>query len=1189
MLRLWLLLACSGLSFAATWVVPQVTNRSLASGAHASSTLRLRNQGAEPAALRFELLPSAADPADPVTQTLDPGATLIIPNPLRTLWGREESTAALKITADQALALTAEANVDLPDGTVSRFAALVTRYESTLSGESTADLLNFPLPETSSATLGLVFLAPGSADVVSYNAGGAELARKTVSSDTASLVEFGAAELSAPDSETFRFEIEINSGRLTAYLQSLDATLNQFTLVSATPDPTGGPRLAYSLPTGARLALRLFNPDEDYTSSIQATLYPLTGGEPLASAKIAVPASAAAAIEDVVAESLGLESGTPGILQLAASYPAVIQARLINPDGHVTVPSGASPAADPAQVIALEPTSSLGLTAGPDGASVTLTLLDATGASLATTDLTLDPNTNSEFAPAALLNLDAMPENAAIQVDVTQGAAASYAVTGSVVQPAQVFAEYTCDQPYIDQFSSSATYPAAAGSYDLSWSVFNADSVSISGLGDVAATGTTSVDLEDSATYELTATGVCGTASQTLSIPIGAPRLTAVEPAEAKPGQLVRLTLENLADPQAVTGAELTFPNGTTAVVQVNVEDGAPVLTVPLPNNVGGVEGDYTGAVTIAARLDDDTRTNSLDFHFLKATYEGDAVADFRQWIDTKAARVRDVLTQLHDQEDLAPAIDTLLAGIDPDLAVLHQMADDIAASGSAVLPAEPATVDNPDPQPVVVTRADLEALMALFHEIDPPDTVPESPEAWKRRARAAGEGGPCLSDDSLYNTCYSIAQIDSNSLIARAWRAVGGVVDEIGKLVDKFAKDPRVILFNRIRHLAQKAEFFCNLYPVYLDSFNARPFPDPVPVGGFREVRNDGTRVFALLKSRWTREQAVDQIVQAARGFLIDSVINADKKTSKEGKDAAKDLANKWLNWLYQRSRDEVQAVADRYHLTTFREVQVYKCDLRSVLPQGLARNPLLGRDAAIEAELQTKGQYAYGFYGKQDGGLTYAQITTFPNHFVELTPNVNAAQKRGVKGGVYGVPIEVGRGVSSLKVTLTRVEERGGTYRTLVETYREFKVTPETRFDYSFGTAKSAMSMHVVKSGSSYKIDLSIAGSDPVDVQPQAGLQLTAKLRRQRGNRQQLRFRGQATGTSDRGYAGASMYFTNDGSAPNTSAKITYAFPPNPLSLGWNFTSTGARNAFFSIGLLGGGRSSSGTFSGTLTLPVP
>lgn len=161
-----------------------------------------------------------------------------------------------------------------------------------------------------------------------------------------------------------------------------------------------------------------------------------------------------------------------------------------------------------------------------------------------------------------------------------------------------------------------------------------------------------------------------------------------------------------------------------------------------------------------------------------------------------------------------------------------------------------------------------------------------EEPPAPRRGRR------PCLTDDPRYSVCYGIAQIDSNSLLVKAWNAAGGIVDEIGKFAEKFSKNPYIMAFNRIRRLVGKAEFYCNLYPIYLDSFNARPFPDPVPVGTFREVRNDGTRFYALLKSRWTKEQAVDQIVQVARNFVLDSIINSDKKTSKEGKDAAKEQA---------------------------------------------------------------------------------------------------------------------------------------------------------------------------------------------------------------------------------------------------------------------------------------------------------
>lgn len=1169
--RFWVLLLCPSLLSAATWVVPAVTSRTLDSGARATTTLRLRNPTPAPATIQFQLLPATADP---VILTLDAGSTLVLPDPLQSLWGIDETTVALQITADQSLLVAAETTAP------TRTAAPILLYDKTFLPESAADLLPFSAPDAT--TVGVVFLQPGSADLIAYNAEGAELARQTVALDQPGVVQIPATSLAAADAVPFRYELQVNAGRLAAYLEAPGPVFT-----AATPEPTGAPRLAIPIPAG-RLALHLFNPDDEVSTSLQATLYPLAGGDALATAKISAPAAGTAAYDDLAADPLGLDAATAGLLQLAANNPVVLQARVINPDGLTVVPPSAPPGNEPTQLIALDADAALGLTAGPDGAAVTLTLLNTAGETVAATDLALDPNSSRETTLASLFELETLPENAALQIDVIQGTAAAYAHSAATLyQEAQPLTAIACEPPAIESFSSTAAYPTDPGSYDLAWTVYQADSVSLSGVGPVPATGSTTVDLEASTTYELTATGLCGTTTRQLTVSIGAPALTALLPAEANPGQTVTLTLDHLADPHAVTGAQITFPNGTTAVLPVNLTEGQPAFTVPLPRDAGGVEGDYTGPVTIAARLSDGAFTKPLDFTITRAAYEGDATADFRQWIDTKAAQVRDVLNRLHDQPELAAAIDPLLASFDPDLAVLQQMADDIAANGSAVLPAEPANDDFPDPQPVTVTRADLESIMALIHAMTPPE--PESVEAWKARVRAAGESGPCLADDVQYSTCYAIAQIDSNSLLVRAWQAAGGIVDEIGRLAEKFTRNPYVIAFNRIRSVVGKAEFYCNLYPIYLDSFNARPFPDPVPVGGFREVRNDGTRVFALLKARWTREQAVDQLVQTARNFLIDSVIDADTKTSKEGKDAAREQAKKWTNWLYQRSRDEVQRMADQLGLIdTFREVQVYKCDLKSVLPQGLARNPLLGRDVNIEPEFETRGEYVYGFYGKQDGGLTYAQITTFPNHFVELTANVNQPQKRGVNGGIYGVPIEVGRGVSSLKVTYTKVEQRQST-RTLVETYREFKVTPETRFDYTFATPQSSMALRVVKTGPAYKIDVSVTGNDSFDVQPQAGLQLTAKLRRQRGNRQQLRVRAQAGGSSSNGYAGASLYFTNDGSAANTSPRITYAYAPNALNLGWNFTSTGARSAFLSIGVLTGGKQSAAAFSGTLTLPVP
>jgi hypothetical protein len=1148
----------------------------------------------------MELLPSAGEPPEPVTQTVEAGATLVISDALQTLWGVEENSGAVRISADQPLGVTNEFVVVSPDGSRNISAGLAARYEETHGADSTADLLSFPVPESARNTVGVVFLAPGAVEVAAYNAAGAELAHKTLESAGPGVVEVSASEWSSAEAEIFRYEFSVTSGRITAYLQTVDTARNDIAIAAAAAEPTGGPLLTFVAPApGGKVALRMYNPNDPYygiSSTIQAAFYAPAGGDAVATAKLRVAAGATLSIDDAAVETFGLEAGTAGLIRLTASSAMVIQSRTTDAGGfaRVSLSSAAAPfLAEPSQLIGLAPTASLGFTAGPEGSTAALTLLDAAGGSVANAEVALEPNSNVESAAAERFQLETIPEDASVSIEVVSGSMAAYARTAqpagtALLQPARAGVESGCAAPYVERFTSSATFPAAPGKYDIAWSVYSADAVTISGLGAVEPSGSATVDLKESGVYELRAVGFCGETVQTLEVAIGAPRLTAVSPSSAKPGQVVRLTLANLASADAVTGARLTFPNGTAAVVEVVVEDGVPVFTVPLPRDAGGVAGDYSGELSVAARLNDNSVTNSMGFTLEKGAYAGDAAVDFRKWIDAKAEMVRNVLTQLRDQPDLGPAMDVLLAGIDPDLAVLRQMADDIAATGSAVLPAFPATADFPNPQPVMVTRADLESMMSLIVELTPEEE--ESPQAWKERVRAVGEAGPCLADDPQYAICYGIAQIDSKSLLARAWRAVGGIVDQIGNLAEKFSKNPHVILFNRIRRVVGKAEFYCNIYPIYLDSFNARPFPDPVPVGGFREVKNDGTRIFALLKSRWTKEQAVDQLVQAARNFLIDAIIDQDSKSSKELKDQARKDADRMLGWLYQQSRNEVQNMANRLGvISTFRERQVYKCDIAKMLPQGGSRNALLGRDERIEPEFQARGEYVYGFYGKEDGGLTYAQLTTFPNHFVELTANVNAEQKRGVKGGIYGIPIEVGRGASTLKVTLTRVEERMGGPRTVIETYREFKVTDETRFDYTFATARSSFSFQVYKTGPSYRIKAAVAGSDSFDVQPQESIQLSAKLRRQRGNRQRLRFVGNASGSSDNGYAGASMYLQNDGDGGNTTPRITYAYPPAPLALNWNLTSVGARQASIAIGLLGGGKSSSAKFDGTLTLPVP
>ncbi len=79
-----------------------------------------------------------------------------------------------------------------------------------------------------------------------------------------------------------------------------------------------------------------------------------------------------------------------------------------------------------------------------------------------------------------------------------------------------------CSMPQIDSFSSSAQTIAPGETVTLNWAISHADSAAIDqGVGSVdAASGSTDVTPSQTTTYTLTATNVCGTATESVTIEV---------------------------------------------------------------------------------------------------------------------------------------------------------------------------------------------------------------------------------------------------------------------------------------------------------------------------------------------------------------------------------------------------------------------------------------------------------------------------------------------------------------------------------------------------------------------------------------------------------------------------------------------------------------------------------------------
>ncbi len=169
---------------ASVWVVPGVISQS-SSSAPASADLRVLNQGAAPTNATFDLLPTggAAAPAS-VTESIQPGQTLLLSNVLASLWNLTDGAGTVRITADQTLAITGQAMRTAASGTLITDLRPIT-YDDLLTAGHTGQapwLAQSADPTQGySTTAGVILALPQtSVDVIAYDPTGEELKRTNV-------------------------------------------------------------------------------------------------------------------------------------------------------------------------------------------------------------------------------------------------------------------------------------------------------------------------------------------------------------------------------------------------------------------------------------------------------------------------------------------------------------------------------------------------------------------------------------------------------------------------------------------------------------------------------------------------------------------------------------------------------------------------------------------------------------------------------------------------------------------------------------------------------------------------------------------------------------------------------------------------------------------------------------------------
>src|SRR5205823_3667042 len=97
------------------WIVPGTTNANAYNSLHYATDLKLCNQGSLTASVMLDLITAPGEKGvGSAPRSIAPGQTLVLTNVLQAVWGFRERSGALRITADQQLAIAANVYSD-PD------------------------------------------------------------------------------------------------------------------------------------------------------------------------------------------------------------------------------------------------------------------------------------------------------------------------------------------------------------------------------------------------------------------------------------------------------------------------------------------------------------------------------------------------------------------------------------------------------------------------------------------------------------------------------------------------------------------------------------------------------------------------------------------------------------------------------------------------------------------------------------------------------------------------------------------------------------------------------------------------------------------------------------------------------------------------------------------------------------------
>jgi hypothetical protein len=486
-LVLFVLLA-STLPARAAWTIPGVVNSAGLNGTRFVSDLTVTNAGVGAAGVSIAFFPSTGAPAAAVS--LAPGQTVAYQNVVERLFGASGVAGALAVSSDQPLLLRARTYNDANSGTFGVPLPVYADDRQLQTGEAGDSLwISHDASASSGYRTNVAVVFPdaggGQARVTVYDADGTERGHKDLSTASAGFeqVSVGSFAGAVP---VGRATLVVTRGRAIGYAVVVDNVTGDGSLFTFEELPAGVQDVLINGVARAngrngtffRTDGRFYNPtDHDATVTVSFHASGNSNAAP-ASASFTVPAGKIRDVVDLLSSLLGLPAGSSGALRFKSDRPVAILCRTSNvdPTGAFSGTFGSQEKPVPllsflnsadagALVTGIRQNASfrtnVGFAAGADGAAVALALLNAAGAQVATSSVSLgtfgwtQPNVESLF-PALTI-----PPDATLRVRVTSG---SVDVYDSSIDNASGDSVVTPISPLPAALPSNATIGPAGGS-----------------------------------------------------------------------------------------------------------------------------------------------------------------------------------------------------------------------------------------------------------------------------------------------------------------------------------------------------------------------------------------------------------------------------------------------------------------------------------------------------------------------------------------------------------------------------------------------------------------------------------------------------------------------------------------------------------------------------------------------------